>query len=321
VSPDRRGLWEWRVSLAVGVVALIVGAVLLVRTVQFVAEAEHATGTVVDMSRERDSEGDVSFHPVVRFRTAQGDTIVFVSSYGSSSPSESPGDRVEVLYDPDDPSDAKLSGLFQVWLFPAVVLLIGASSIGTAWYRRRRVTRGPSEADIEWLRAHGRQVKGGSPRVVHDDSLEIQGSSPFLVEVDVHDPVRDEVRVLTSAHVWFDPAPYIADREALDVYIDPERGRALLRRSLVPAPPELAGEPRTPCRWARLHLQLRAVVVSASAQRPVIVVSRWPGSFVSSAGVVSPRGPVAAWMLIVHWGVTVRPVSVRMSPASTAGFL
>jgi len=212
-----------RLSLAVGVVALIVGAVLLVRTVQFVAEAEHATGTVVDMSRERDSEGDVSFHPVVRFRTAQGDTIVFVSSYGSSSPSESPGDRVEVLYDPDDPSDAKLSGLFQVWLFPAVVLLIGASSIGTAWYRRRRVTRGPSEADIEWLRAHGRQVKGGSPRVVHDDSLEIQGSSPFLVEVDVHDPVRDEVRVLTSAHVWFDPAPYIADREALDVYIDPER--------------------------------------------------------------------------------------------------
>jgi hypothetical protein len=223
VSPDRRGLWEWRVSLAVGVVALIVGAVWLVRTVQFVAEAEHATGTVVDMSRERDSEGDVSFHPVVRFRTAQGDTIVFVSSYGSSSPSESPGDRVEVLYDPDDPSDAKLSGLFQVWLFPAVVLLIGASSIGTAWYRRRRVKRGPSEADIEWLRAHGRQVKGGSPRVVHDDSLEIQGSSPFLVEVDVHDPVRDEVRVLTSAHVWFDPAPYIADREALDVYIDPER--------------------------------------------------------------------------------------------------
>jgi hypothetical protein len=33
----------------------------------------------------------------------------------------------------------------------------------------------------------------------------------------------DEVRVLTSAHVWFDPAPYVADREALDVYIDPER--------------------------------------------------------------------------------------------------
>jgi hypothetical protein len=37
--------------------------------------------------------------------TAKGETIEFVSSSGSSPPSELPGDRVEVLYDPDDPYD------------------------------------------------------------------------------------------------------------------------------------------------------------------------------------------------------------------------
>ena len=52
----------------------------------------------------------------MRFVTANGETIEFVSSTGSSSPSESPGDRVEVLYDPDDPYGAQLSGIFHVWL-------------------------------------------------------------------------------------------------------------------------------------------------------------------------------------------------------------
>ena len=48
-------------------------------------EAEHATGTVVDLSRERESEGTVAFYPVLRFMTAKGETIEFVSSSGSSA--------------------------------------------------------------------------------------------------------------------------------------------------------------------------------------------------------------------------------------------
>jgi len=67
VNPDRQVRWVLRAFLAAGVVLLVVAAVVLVRTVQFVADAERATGTVVDLSRERDSEGDVLFYPVVRF--------------------------------------------------------------------------------------------------------------------------------------------------------------------------------------------------------------------------------------------------------------
>jgi hypothetical protein len=59
--------------------------------VRFVAEAEHATGTVVDLSRERDSEWTVAFYPVLRFMTAKGETIEFVSSSGSSPPSRLAG--------------------------------------------------------------------------------------------------------------------------------------------------------------------------------------------------------------------------------------
>jgi hypothetical protein len=125
VNRDFLARWSWRLFMAIGVVILIVGAVMFVRTVRFVAEAEHATGTVVDLSRRSDSEGTV-FYPVVRFVTANAEPIEFVSSSGSSPASESPGDRVEVLYDPDDPCGAQLSGIFHVWLGPAVLAMVGA---------------------------------------------------------------------------------------------------------------------------------------------------------------------------------------------------
>jgi hypothetical protein len=57
VNRDFLAGWSWRLFMAIGVVILIVGAVMFVRTVRFVAEAEHATGTVVDLSRRSDSEG------------------------------------------------------------------------------------------------------------------------------------------------------------------------------------------------------------------------------------------------------------------------
>jgi hypothetical protein len=220
VNRDFLARWSWRLFMAIGVVILIVGAVMFVRTVRFVAEAEHATGTVVDLSRRSDSEGTV-FYPVVRFVTANAEPIEFVSSSGSSPASESPGDRVEVLYDPDDPYGAQLSGIFHVWLGPAVLAMVGAGFVASAWYTRRR-TRVTSVADAEWLRAHGHHLNGDSPRVV-TDSVEIQGSSPFRLEVDVHDATRDEVRVLISDPIWFDPTPHLENRKTLDVYVDPTR--------------------------------------------------------------------------------------------------
>ncbi len=220
MNRDFLARWSWRGFLAIGVGMLIVAAVMLVRTVWFVAEAEHATGTVVDLFRDSDSDGTVSNYPVVRFVTADGETIEFVSSTSSSFPvSESPGDRVEVLYDPDDPYGAQLSGVFHVWLPPAIFAIIGTSFVVTAWRRRMRMT---SVADAEWLRGHGHRLNGDSPRVV-TDSVEIDGSSPFRLEVDVHDVTRDEVRVLTSDPIWFDPTPHLENRKTLDVFVDPAR--------------------------------------------------------------------------------------------------
>lgn len=115
--------------LGLGVALLVGGVIAFVYTKRFVSGAERATGTVIDLSSRTDSDGDVTYHPVVRFTTAEGRTVQFVSSSGSSPASESEGDRVEVLYDPDDPEDAKLSGFFDLWLWPLALGGLGGMAV------------------------------------------------------------------------------------------------------------------------------------------------------------------------------------------------
>lgn len=132
-------MWIYRLFYAIGAVSLVVGVVLAVRTAQFVAGAERATGTVIDLKEDySSSNGHYTYYPIVRFTTADGREIQFTSSSGSSPASESPGDEVEVLYESDDPHDAQISGFFHVWLWPAVMLPLGAMFIIITWSSRHR---------------------------------------------------------------------------------------------------------------------------------------------------------------------------------------
>jgi hypothetical protein len=112
----RRRDWVPLVCLALGVGLLLASAATFVHIQRFMAGAEHATGTVIDLSEDLSSNDGTVYYPVVRFTTAEGRTVEFRSSTGSSSPPDV-GDRVDVLYDADDPQDAKLSGFFDLWLW------------------------------------------------------------------------------------------------------------------------------------------------------------------------------------------------------------
>jgi hypothetical protein len=124
-----------RSFLPIGVAVFIFGVVMLVRTVQFVSKAERTTGTVVAVHEDTDSDGTTVYYPDVEFNTAAGETIKF-SSHSSSNASE--GDEVDVLYDPDNPHDARLAGLLDVWMIAVIPLILGAVFIPVGWYLWRR---------------------------------------------------------------------------------------------------------------------------------------------------------------------------------------
>jgi Protein of unknown function (DUF3592) len=114
----------------VGAVFLILGIRSFVRTRRFVSRALSATGTVTDVkirtSTSHSSEGSrIRRYPVVRFRTQDGRTVETESETGTSSFSRRPGERVEVLYDPLRPEEARIKSFMMLWFAPLIFSVLG----------------------------------------------------------------------------------------------------------------------------------------------------------------------------------------------------
>ena len=101
----------------VGPVMMAYSIVALFRTHQFVRSSAEAEGEVVRLERRRSGGRVVTWEyvPVFRFAAADGKTYTVTSGVGSSPPSFDEGEQVSVLYDPANPSDARIHTLFQIW--------------------------------------------------------------------------------------------------------------------------------------------------------------------------------------------------------------
>ena len=112
----------------VGVIFLGVGIAL---RCSFLRKEERlrarATGTVVEVVRRehRSSDGNsVNWYPIIEF-DADGRTLSLECEDGGGRKSFYEGQRVEVLYDPDDPSCFRLEGRSSVGLLGRVFVIVG----------------------------------------------------------------------------------------------------------------------------------------------------------------------------------------------------
>lgn len=108
----------------------MVGGFLLYRnTAAFVARAETAVGRVESYQSEETRDGNgkrqTMYYPVVSFTAKDGSYHTFRGDTGTSRPGLS-GERVEILYDPRAPSQARARGFFSLWLGPLALGVIGA---------------------------------------------------------------------------------------------------------------------------------------------------------------------------------------------------
>ena len=111
------GLFGLAVVLVWGIPALRVRSILQSGT--------RTQGTVVDMEEtEGDSDSGPTYHPVVKFTTADGRTVEFTGSVGFSVEPEL-GTVVPVRYRPDDPNQAEVDRRYLMWLMPAIPGLLG----------------------------------------------------------------------------------------------------------------------------------------------------------------------------------------------------
>ena len=117
----------WRIGCVFGIVAVILTTVcyfIYSHNQKLLARADRAAGTVVEL---RHGGGDSTYRPVVSFQTAQGRSVTFVTSWGTSPPAYSRGDRVTVLYDAATPEKAEIEGFLSLWM--GTLILGGLASV------------------------------------------------------------------------------------------------------------------------------------------------------------------------------------------------
>src|ERR1044072_3942559 len=112
----RRIAW---IILVIGGLIMAGGLALGWGSLRHVLYAERADGEVVEIRRE----GDM-YAPVLRFRRANGE-IQELKDLGSGAPDFAVGDRVTVLYMPDDPEDFRIDTFERLW-FSAIFVTVFA---------------------------------------------------------------------------------------------------------------------------------------------------------------------------------------------------
>lgn len=209
------------VLVAFGVLFVTVAIVSATNTRTFVAQASGAHGTVVDMVRRKSTDSDHSdtYAPVVRFVTDTGETIEFTSDTSSNPPSYSRGERVEVLYRPLAPRNARINDFESLWASPlmfgglgSIALLIGAGVMLRAVLTARKA------AD---LKRRGKRLLTTVQRVELNEKLTVNGVNPYRIFTQWKNPSKPETRVFESDYVWFDPSPYLNGRD-IPVFVAPE---------------------------------------------------------------------------------------------------
>jgi hypothetical protein len=110
---------------ALGTVFILVGCYSWRNTRRFVAESVPAFGEVVGL-KEQQGDG-VTYSPVIRFSATGGRAVEFTETTSSNPPGYSVGERVRVLYRPDDPKGARVASPFRLYLFAAIFGGIGAT--------------------------------------------------------------------------------------------------------------------------------------------------------------------------------------------------
>lgn len=214
----------------IGLGLLIVSVFVFLNTRNFINSSAKAQGTVIAHAQVRSSKGDITYAPVISFRTQDGRTVEFKSGTSSTAASPPVGQTVEVLYNPQTPEDAEINSFSSLWTLNIILAALGAGffTVGTTvfiFFRRsgqeaERAQRATASQD-ERLRLEGRRLMTKFDAVVRDDFVEVDGRSPYRIITQWHDSRTNSVHVFESDEIWFNPKEFIRS-ERIAVYVDPD---------------------------------------------------------------------------------------------------
>ncbi|MAK90113.1 MAG: hypothetical protein CMI13_02600 [Oleibacter sp.] len=205
---------------AIGIFMLFACVYSSIGTYQFIQQSATTTGEVLKIDSyvaTSDGSSHYMYRPIVGF-IANGQGYSFVSSMSSSSPAYSVGERVEVIYDPENPGrSGQIKGFFSQWIFSIISALMGitfsAVGLGMTWYgiaNRRKA---------EQLMREGQPVLAKIESIGHNTRFSFNGRNPYQITAQWQNPQTSQIHIFKSDNIWFDPSAYI-DGDDVPVLID-----------------------------------------------------------------------------------------------------
>jgi hypothetical protein len=212
--------WGTYLFAGIGLAMLVGAAVLVLNTRKFIATAARGPGKVVELREVRDTDdGSITYKPVVTFTSPGGTSVTFESSFSSRPPAYSVGETVDVLFAPDDPSDARINGFGSLWFGPLILSILGAVFAavggGIILFRRR------SERHKKWLMAYGDAIRTDFQGIERNTSLKVNGRSPWRIVSQWQNPESAKLHVFRSENLWFDPTQFVTAKQ-VTVLLDPK---------------------------------------------------------------------------------------------------
>lgn len=209
----------------VGVVFSMIGFLMLMgaglwaqKTFSFKERAQAVEGEVVEMVANRGSDS-TTYAPKYSFM-ANGQQYNVISSTSSNPPAYSVGEKVQVLFDPANPLDARIDSFMGLWFGPTLIsvmgsifFLVGVIPLFLVWRRRN---------NVEHLMRQGMPVMAEYQRV---ESAEIDdnGKREFFIIARWHERESNQLHVYRSDALGFDPTEFISPKQLITVLVNKQK--------------------------------------------------------------------------------------------------
>jgi hypothetical protein len=128
------------VLIPMGLAFLVAALFTYNKTNEFVSGAVGTEGTVASIQNADTSEGPVQ-RTTVRFDTLDGSVIRFTSDTQRGSDPPKQGDKVSVLYRPEEPGNARIEDFAALWGRAMILGVVGVGVLAMGLILRRRSAR------------------------------------------------------------------------------------------------------------------------------------------------------------------------------------
>ncbi len=192
-------------------VAMLIGTYFLFKsTNEFLAKAISTEGKVIELVRKKSgnsSNNSISYHPLVSFVDQEGYNSEFLSSSGSNPPAYKVGEKVEILYNPESPLDAKINSFSPLWGGVAITGFLGTTFtlLGGVilWANKKK-------RDLQYhLLQTGKRIDADFQQVVVDEGTHVKGNHPYQIVAQWQNPVTSKIHLFKSENIWFNPTHFI----------------------------------------------------------------------------------------------------------------